>query len=221
MGWREKARQLQDAHGHVAGEIIDVSLSAGEAFLGRISDPQPPTPSSSAIAEPAHRAIMFTDIVESTEMTARLGDAAAIELVRANDALVRRALTRYGGREVKHLGDGTMALFALTAAGVECAKAIQRSFERYNRARAEPIHISIGVDCGEPVEDSHDFFGSTVQRASRVCSAAGPDQILVSNAVRVECRGENGFADCGCKNLKGFLQPVQLFECDWHSEASD
>lgn len=219
---KETAQRVhRDAHGHVAGEIIDVSLSAVEAFLGRISDPQPTTPSPSAVAEPAHRAIMFTDIVESTEMTARLGDVAATELVRAHDALVRRALARYSGREVKHLGDGIMASFDSTPAAVECAKAIQRSFERYNRASAEPIHIRIGMDCGEPIEDSHDFFGSTVQRASRVCSAAGPDQILVSNAVRVECRGEDGFADCGWKNLKGFPQPVQLFECDWHSEASD
>ena len=54
---------------------------------------------------------MFTDIVGSTEMTARLGDSAALELVRAHDALVRRGLDAHGGREVKHTGDGIMAAF--------------------------------------------------------------------------------------------------------------
>ena len=54
---------------------------------------------------------MFTDIVGSTEMTARLGDAAALELVRVHDALVRRGLAAHGGREVKHTGDGIMAAF--------------------------------------------------------------------------------------------------------------
>lgn len=213
---QETAQQVhRDAHGHVAGEVIQVALSAVEAFLGRINDPQPSSQPTSLKPEPAHRAIMFTDIVGSTEMTARLGDVAATELVRAHDALVRRALARHNGREVKHLGDGIMASFESTSAAVECARAIQNSFERYNRASAEPIHIRIGLDCGEPVEDSRDLFGSTVQCASRMCAAAEPDQILVSATVREECYSEYEFADCGFKNLKGFRQPVQVFECDW------
>ena len=208
------------AHGHVAGEIIEVALSAVEAFLGRITEPKHERASRSAGMDSGHRAIMFTDIVESTEMTARLGDVAATELVRAHDALVRRALARHDGREVKHLGDGIMASFDSTSAAVECARTIQKAFERFNRTSAEPIHIRIGVDCGEPVEDTHDMFGSTVQRASRVCNAASADQILVSNAVRGECKDDLGFADCGCRRLKGFQQPVQVFECHWRAESS-
>jgi class 3 adenylate cyclase len=76
-------------------------------------------------------------------------------------------------------------------------------FERFNRVSAEPIHIRIGVDCGV-VEDTSDLFGSTVQRASRVCRATNTDQILVSKAVRDECKSDYGFADCGCRHLKGF-----------------
>jgi class 3 adenylate cyclase len=71
------------------------------------------------------------------------------------------------------------------------------------------------MDCGEPVEDSHDLFGSTVQRASRICSIASTDQIPVSGKVREECLSEYRFADFGCKILKGFRQPVQVFEYDW------
>jgi len=209
-------RVHRDAHGHVAGEIIDVSLAAVEAFLGRISDPQPMAQGTHVIEDPAHRAIMFTDIVESTEMTARLGDTMATELIRAHDSLVRRALARFDGREVKHLGDGIMATFDSTEAGVECARAIQRSFERYNRQSPEPIHIRIGLDSGEPVEDNRDLFGSTVQRASRLCSAAEPDHIVVSGAVRQECK-DDGFVDCGSKHLKGFQQPMPVFTCNWRS----
>ncbi len=219
---KETAQQVhREAHGHVAGEIIDVSLSAVEAFLGRISDPQPTAQSTMALAEPAHRTVMFTDMVASTEMTARLGDAAATELVRAHDALVRRGLARYGGRETKHLGDGIMASFDSTQAAVECARAIQQSFERYNRAALEPIHIRIGLDCGEPIEESRDLFGSTVQRASRLCNAASADQILVSSAVWEECQDDAGFVDCGLHSLKGFRQPVQVFQCDWRGAPPD
>lgn len=212
---RETAQRVhQDAHGHVAGEIIQVALSAVEAFLGRITD-QPAAPfRSGTVTEPAHRTIMFTDIVESTEMTARLGDAAATELVRVHDSLVRRALARCDGREVKHLGDGIMASFDLTPMAVECACAIQHAFSRYNRASPEPIHIRIGLDCGEPIEDSRDLFGSTVQRASRICNAAAADEILVSRAVRDECR-EGWFTDGGDRSLKGFRDPVEVFRCEW------
>jgi class 3 adenylate cyclase len=216
---KETAQQVhREAHGHVAGEIIEVSLTAVEAFLGRISDPESASHPAHGLNDPAHRTVMFTDIVESTEMTARLGDAAATELVRAHDSLVRRALARCSGREVKHLGDGIMASFDSTQAAVECARTIQQAFERYNQAGAEPIHIRIGLDAGEPIEDSRDLFGSTVQRASRICAAAGKDQILVSGAVRDECReieDESGFVDCGYKTLKGFLEPVQVYECAW------
>ncbi|WP_112662330.1 nickel-binding protein [Microvirga flavescens] len=218
---QETAQRVHhDAHGHVAGEVIQVALSAVEAFLGRISDPQSSHPSETVMPEPGHRSIMFTDIVESTEMTARLGDVASTELVRAHDALIRRALARHDGREVKHLGDGIMASFESTVAAVECAKAIQSSFERYNRASAEPIHVRIGLDCGEPVEDSHDLFGSTVQCASRMCSAAGSDQILVTARIRDECGNGYDFVDLGLKNLKGFHQPVQAFEYEWRADVS-
>ena len=72
-----------------------------EAFLGRVSDPRATAGGPAPDADAALRAVMFTDIVGSTEMTARLGDVAALELVRAHDALVRRSLAVYRGREVR------------------------------------------------------------------------------------------------------------------------
>ena len=147
-------------------------------------------------------------------MTARLGDMAATELIRAHDSLVRRALARHDGREVKHLGDGIMASFDVVALAVDCARAINASFASYNEASSEPIHIRIGLDGGEPVEDSRDLFGSTVQRASRICGEALTDQILVSQAVKAECRDQSGFVDCGFRILKGFREPVRVFACE-------
>ena len=108
-----------EAHGHVANEMIAVDLSAVEAFLGRIHDP--PTAKTKPIDDSAFRAIMFTDMVGSTEMTAQLGDAMAVELIRAHDAIIRRVLEQHGGTEVKHLGDGIMASFDDIPASVACA----------------------------------------------------------------------------------------------------
>jgi class 3 adenylate cyclase len=205
----------RDAHGFVAGEVVEVALSAVEAFLGRIQDPEPPAGRSDATIDSGHRAIMFTDIVGSTEMTARLGDRLATELVRAHDSIVRRRLNQSGGREVKHTGDGIMASFAATAEAVACATAIQQDFQLRNRGNSEPIHIRIGLDCGEPVEDSNDLFGTTVQLAARLCSVASGDQILVSENIRREHAGSDIFRPTKRRRLKGFSQPVPAFECAW------
>jgi class 3 adenylate cyclase len=211
----------REAHGHIAGEVVEVALSAVEAFLGRIHDPEPPSGRSRADLDSGHRAIMFTDIVGSTKMTARLGDRVATEMVRAHDSIVRRCLRTSGGREVKHTGDGIMGSFASTAEAINCAVAIQQGFARYNRGNAEPIHVRIGLDCGEPVEDSNDLFGSTVQLAARLCSAASPDQILVSQNIHREHGGAADFKPTTRRRLKGFSHPVSAFECAWSGGPAD
>ncbi len=212
----------RDAHGFIATEIVEVSLSAVEAFLGRIHDPETGIAAlgKTPIAEAGHRAILFTDIVGSTEMTARLGDRMAAEMVRAHDAVVRRCLGQCGGREIKHTGDGIMATFVKTTAAVDCAIAIQREFERYNAGNAEQIHIRIGLDCGEPVEDSNDLFGSTVQLAARLCAISPKDQILVSENVFREYGAAHIFGNATRQQLKGFANPVLAFQCDWTAAAS-
>ncbi|MBM2712757.1 DUF4242 domain-containing protein [Mesorhizobium caraganae] len=210
----------REAHGHVAGEVVEVALSAVEAFLGRIQDPEPPSGHSSADLDSGHRAIMFTDIVGSTKMTERLGDRVATEMVRAHDSIVRRCLNVSRGREVKHTGDGIMASFASTAEAVDCAIAIQQGFDRYNRGNAEPIHIRIGLDCGEPVEDSNDLFGSTVQLAARLCSAASTDQILVSENIHHEHSSPGIFVPTKRRRLKGFSHSVPAFECAWNAAGT-
>lgn len=206
-----------EAHGLVAGEIVEVALSAVEAFLGRIQDPEPQPGQSRSELDSGHRTIMFTDIVGSTTMTERLGDRRATEMVRAHDSVVRRCLNRADGREVKHTGDGIMASFADTAKAIECAAAIQSEFQRYNHGNLEPIHVRIGLDCGEPVEDSRDLFGVTVQLAARLCSAAQPDQILVSENVFRNHGGSGCFAKRRARRLKGFSHAVPLYECIWAS----
>ena len=203
------------AHGFIAAEVVEVALSAVEAFLGRIQDPDFARHKGSEM-DAGHRAILFTDIVGSTEMTARLGDRMAAELVRAHDAVVRRCLGRVSGREVKHTGDGIMAAFAYTPAAVDCAVAIQREFKQYNAGNSEPIHVRIGMDCGEPVADSNDLFGTTVQLAARLCAIAGSDQILISENIHREYGSDTAFAHAGSHRLKGFAEPVVAYSCEWN-----
>ncbi len=104
---------------------------------------------------------------------------------------------------------------AATAEAIDCAITVQQGFARYNRGNAEPLHIRIGLDCGEPVEDSNDLFGSTVQLAARLCSAASRDQILVSANIHRECGCQDILEPLKPRRLKGFSQAVQSFQCAW------
>jgi class 3 adenylate cyclase len=148
-------------------------------------------------------------------MTARLGDRLATELVRAHDSIVRRCLAVWDGREVKHTGDGIMAAFPDSRRGVDCAIRIQREFQKYNQDGSEPIHIRIGLDSGEPVEDSNDLFGTTVQLAARLCAEAAADQILVSETVAREHGDAALFKAAEQRQVKGFANPVDVAECVW------
>ena len=159
---------------------------------------------------------MFTDIVGSTEMTARLGDTAALELVRVHDALVRRGLEAHGGREVKHTGDGIMASFDKVANAVRAAADIQRRFAAYNAEASESLSVRIGIHAGEPVEDHNDLFGATVQLAFRLCSEAEATGIVVSGLVRELCEEDTArFVALGERRLKGFAEKVPVFRFEW------
>jgi class 3 adenylate cyclase len=215
-------RLHREAHGNVANAIIPVDIAMVEAFLGRISDPEATASDSAPAVGAGLRAVMFTDIVGSTEMTARLGDAAALEVVHVHDGLVRRALRLYDGRQVKHTGDGIMASFQNVANAVRASAEIQRSVAAFNVEANDGLSLRIGIDAGEPVEHRQDLFGATVQLASRLCSEAGAGNILVSETVRR--LGEEAFvrfASIGKRLLRGFPAPVALFRVEWQEQTCD
>ena len=204
-----------EAHGDVATDVIPVDLSAVEAFLGRISDPAPATPEDKAVPDAAFRAVMFTDIVDSTGMTARLGDARGVEMVRAHDSIVRRSLNDADGREVKHTGDGIMASFNDIDSAVACGCSIQKALETFNSANAEPLQVRIGIHAGEPIEESNDLFGVTVQTAARICDEAGGGSVVISAVVRDALNIDLQIIDLGARSLKGIPDAVPLFQVGW------
>jgi len=206
-------RVHKEAHGEVATEVIQVDLAAVEAFLGRVADP--PAAGAVPIEDAAFRAVMFTDIVDSTGMTGRLGDARAVEMIRAHDSLVRRALRDSNGREIKHTGDGIMACFGDPAAAVDCARAIQRAFDAFNLASAEKLRVRIGIDAGDPIEESNDLFGATVQKAARICQEATPEAIVISEAVQRRLGPRVPLVQLGPRMLKGFAAAMPLYEVAW------
>ena len=219
---KEKVRQLhEEAHGSVPHKIMEVDSGAVEAFLGRIEDPQPvvsgAVPVDESYVDSAFRTIMFTDMKDSTAITTRLGDKEAIEVFRTHNALIRERLALHNGREIQHTGDGFMVSFTAASQAVDCAIAIQRGLSVHNQKRPEAgINVRIGICAGEPVEEDQRLFGSTVQLTSRICDKADPDQILVAPVIKDLCLGKPfSFKDQGEFALKGFDQPLRMYEVQW------
>jgi class 3 adenylate cyclase len=223
----EAAKQVhREAHGLVAEKVIQVEPEVADLFMGGSE-----VNGAGAVVlpgghaderDPGIRTILFTDIVGSTSLTRKLGDDAAMELIHLHDSIVRDALNDLGGREVKHLGDGIMASFVSAASAVKCAARVQNEIAKHGKENANrSIRVRVGIAAGEPVEHHNDLFGCTVQLASRLCSQAQAEQILVSNVVAELCEGKLlPFEDLGDLTLKGFDHPVRTHAVNWGAQAA-
>lgn len=189
-----------------SGDVAAVPVKAPELRLG------------------AMRAILFTDIVGHTEMMQRLGDERGRDVLREHERITRETLVAHGGAEVKAMGDGFMAWFPSAAAAVGCAVDLQKGLSAWNDERGgakappvpEGVSIRVGLNAGEPIEEDGDLFGASVITASRICGQAGGGEIVVSDVVRQLVAGKGFlFADRGVVGLKGFEDPVQLWEVRW------
>ncbi|MCH8815240.1 MAG: adenylate/guanylate cyclase domain-containing protein [Chloroflexi bacterium] len=170
-------------------------------------------------ATPAARdinTILFTDIVSSTALTQRLGDEKARDVLREHERIVREQLAAHAGAEVKTMGDGFMASFGSASGALECAIAMQKAFASYNEAAEEPVRIRVGLNAGEPIAEEDDLFGTAVILAARIAAKAEGGEILVSDVVRQLVAGKQFmFNDRGETELRGFEDPVRVYEARW------
>lgn len=195
-------------------------LKAMDAFLGTRPDHDHHDENETRLPIPrgAVRAVLFTDLVGHTEMMSRLGDQKGRDVLREHEQVTRDVLLRHNGHEVKSMGDGFMASFGSITQAVECAIALQRAFAERNESSAEPLQVRVGLNAGEPIEEDGDLFGWTVILASRVAAKAEGGEILASDVVRGLCSGKGFlFADRGEYVLKGFEEPIRVYEVGWRS----
>jgi class 3 adenylate cyclase len=129
-------------------------------------------------------------------------------LLTEHDLIIREALIRWKGREVKHTGDGFMVVFEDVDKALSWSLDVRDSFEQRS-----DLDVRLGMAAGEPVDHDDDIFGAAVTMASRICSSAGPGLICVSDVVR-DLGVEKGFRFDGgqTKVLKGFSQPATIYE---------
>ena len=158
--------------------------------------------------------IGFTDIVDSTVLTARLGDHAWLEVVRRHNEVIRDTTTAYGGTVVETQGDGSMLAFSSARRAVTCARAVQLAIASAFADGSPPIRVRIGAHTGDALHEEDHFFGTTVNYAARVAGHALGGEILVSNLVHDLVAGSESdiaFVDSRDVELKGLERLHRLF----------
>ncbi len=162
--------------------------------------------------------MVFTDLVGSTELRVRLGEAVADELRRTHDALLAEAIASHGGTVVKGLGDGIMATFDSATQAVGGAVAVQQAAELHGRRHPEhAFGIRVGMSIGDVSAEGGDVFGVPVVEASRLCAIAAAGEILAADLVRALARGRGDvvFESMGELDLKGLPEPVAACRVAW------
>jgi class 3 adenylate cyclase len=182
--------------GYVIGDepMVQVEWSGTRSFLG-------------------HRAgtrvlatLMMTDIVGSTEMASRLGDAAWRTKVSSHFEEARARLDRYGGREVKTAGDGILATFDGPAPALQCAAEICRG------ATEDGIVLRCAVHVGEVERVGNDVRGIAVHEVARIMAESQGHEILVSDMTRMLASASGfSFQDKGARVLKGLPGEWRLY----------
>ena len=143
--------------------------------------------------------VMFTDIVDATTLAARLGDGRWRDMLADHDSIVRGELGRFGGKEVKTVGDGFLATFeGPPSRALRCALAINRA------VRELELEVRIGVHTGECELIGDDVGGMAVHIASRIADLAAPGEVLASGtSFGTVVGGPFAFEDRGPHELKG------------------
>jgi len=150
--------------------------------------------------------VLFTDLVGSTELAARLGDRRWRGLLEAHNRTIAGELARWRGREVDSRGDGVLAAFDGPARAIRCACAIR------DGVRALGLEIRAGVHTGECELVGTRLEGVAVHIGARVAALGGPGEVLVSRTVKDLVAGSGiDFADRGEHQLKGVPSLWQLF----------
>jgi class 3 adenylate cyclase len=168
--------------------------------------------------------VLFSDLVDSTALLARLGDDRMEEIRRAHVDEVRGVVADAGGRIVKTLGDGAMASFESALGALRAAAGIEASAERLDAAHGGiGLAARVGVGAGEPIADDGDLHGMPVVIASRLCAAAAGGEVLVEDLVGALVASRAGVALEHERSyaLRGMPEPVRAASLRWRELTAE
>jgi class 3 adenylate cyclase len=192
--------ELPGTDGVLVTEHATEILDSIEEFLSRVP--------GGSVPDRVLATVLFTDIVNSTDLAASSGDRRWKAVLETHDEITRDQVARFQGRFIESTGDGVLATFDRPGRGIRTAGAIQESI------RALGIDIRAGLHAGEIElrEGGHRVGGIAVHIAARVTAIAAPGEILVTSTVKDLVAGSGvEFRDRGVHNLKGVPGAWRLF----------
>jgi class 3 adenylate cyclase len=160
------------------------------------------------------KAFMFTDIVGSTTLAERLGDASWERLLEWHFQMIRAHVTAGGGEIVKTTGDGVFAAFDAAPAAIDAAAAIQRDLRDHHDDSGVTLSVRIGLNVAEASQRAGDYIGIGVHVAARIGAIATGGQILVATDALAEA-GERPAGPARTVSVKGVTAPVTVAAVDW------
>jgi class 3 adenylate cyclase len=176
-------------------------LARAAALTGTVTR----TASEPSTVERVTSVILFSDVVDSTRLTEELGAVPYRRRARQVEELVTSTITAHGGTLVTgiSLGDGFIGLFPTVEQAVHAARRCASD------VGATGLHLHLALTRGEILVDGPRIYGGPVNYAARLCALSGPDEILVSDAIREAARGIDGiaFVDRGVHEMKGIAGP--------------
>ena len=173
-----------------------------------------------------HTTVVFTDLFGSTSVFEALGNARAASAVTQITTWIASVIEAYGGRVVKMLGDGVLALFEDNSAAINAVVAIQRGHQtrRPLIAPDKQMPIRIGVASGDVEIVDGDCYGDAVNVAARLSDLSGPHQIWVNSSALSGTDEADGvrFRILGPISIRGRAEPCSVYKVEWQDDvASD
>jgi class 3 adenylate cyclase len=192
-----------------------LGLDGQERALFFAAAPLTPSAPAPAAAEPPPSILVFmiADVRGYTRFTLQHGDEAAAKLASRFALLVREVVTLRGGRLIELRGDEALSCFWSARQAFRAAIELQDHFMQASKADPNmPLPVGIGIDAGEAVPVENGYRGAALNLAARLCSLAGPYEILVSEIVTHLARRVAGlsYRPWGLAELKGFDEPVRV-----------
>jgi len=170
------------------------------------------------MSNPVTVTVVFADVADSVARAFSLGGDRAESDRDAYLAMLGRAVEGRGGREVKQLGDGCMAVFPSVRRALDAAVAMQHGARRTD----PPLELRVGISVGEVNEADGDYFGHAVNEAARLCAYADPASIVVGPTVQllVGADSEHALSPLGAVQLKGLPTAVDAWLVEWKPEEA-
>ncbi len=170
-----------------------------------------------------HATVVFTDLFGSTSVYEALGNAQATLAVTQVTNWIAKTITSHGGRVVKLLGDGVLALFYNNRSAINAVVEIQRQHQ-VRMAKVAPAHrlpIRVGVSCGDVEIVSQDCYGDAVNVAARLSDLSGASQIWANSAALEGINEAEGvrFRVLGPISIRGRAEPCTVYQIDWEDDA--